>query len=322
MANGVIRVEKKRTNVYGLIIVFAIIIGAFCFGLYYYIQNPQKVRSFFKKDEVYIEEKTDTKGNVVIGNNELLPVKMENKEIYDDIARQGLDIYVDSVERANNGYTVNLSFIVDGSNGTADIKCLDVLVDGYSTDITFEKHISADGKYYLDFFIKKAVLAELEITRWSKLGIYFYIVYDKDTEYEEVENYYGEVESFSYEKVDNRKKGLIRLNDKDNLYIDFYKLLQDKDYYYFYFLAREKNTNYNHFIQVKKLMINGEIYNYDGDLEVYARYGAMKEFYIKIPRKNYEKIDNFSISFFLISDNSDNFADRIISITNAYSVSV
>ena len=34
MANGVVRVEKKRTNLIGLIIVFAVLIGAFCFGLY------------------------------------------------------------------------------------------------------------------------------------------------------------------------------------------------------------------------------------------------------------------------------------------------
>jgi len=319
MANGVVRVEKKRTNLIGLIIVFAVLIGAFCFGLYYYIQNPQKVRAIFKKDEVYINEKTDSQGNVVVGNNSLQPVKFDMKQVY--YSRDyGYDVYVESVETANNGYTVNMLIKTSGRLYPTKMTILDVLVDGYSTGITFDiKLEEEESEYKVDFFIKKTTLAELEITRFSKLSFYFYCEID-GREFK-IDRAFKSVDSFSYEKVDNRKSGLINLGKKDGLTIYFYKILQDKEFYYLYFLAKGDNHKHNHYIQLKKLIINDEIYNYEAEFETFARESAMKQFYLKIPRKDFEKINNFNVQFFLITDDEKD-EEKNIYITNSFRVNI
>ncbi|MBR6133561.1 MAG: hypothetical protein IKQ29_02460 [Bacilli bacterium] len=313
MANGVVRVEKKRVSYVGLIIVFSILVSAFCFGLYLYIQNPQKVKAFFKKDEVYIEEKTDSKGNVIVGNNALLPVDFEHKKIFDN---RGLVIYIESVERANNGYTVTVLFTSSDRLSYADIKVNDVLIDGYSIDTSFKASIREPSEEVTtSFFIKKQTMAELEMTRFTKISMFFHIDFSEDKT--KGEDFFGTAESFTYEKIDNRKKGLITVANKDNLIIYYYKLLQDKEFYYLYFILKGNNFNHNHYLQLKKLLINEEVYNYENNFEIYIRNNSMKQFYLKIPRKDFESIKNFRASFYIITDEGEDYNSRVVYITNA-----
>ena len=317
MANGVVRVEKKRASYIGLIIFFSLVVSVFCFGLYLYIQNPQKVKAFFKKDEVYIEEKTDSKGNVVIGNNALLQVSFDHVEIFK--SKKGLKVYIESVERANNGYTVTVLFKASSDLSYADVKVLDVLIDGYSIGEEFKISIrEPEEEVKKDFFIKKTTMAELEMTRFSRISMYFHVDYGND----KYEDFFGEAETFSYEKIDNRKKGLINLGTNDKLTIYYYKVLQDKDFYYIYFLLKEKNYNYNHYVQLKKLIINDEVYNYEDELNIYMRENTMKQFYLKIPRKDFDEISSFRISFYLISDKGGDFGENTIYITESFKVNV
>ncbi len=314
MANGVVRVEKKRTSFVGLIILFSVIVSIFCFGLYYYIQNPQKVKAFFRKDEVYIDEKTDSKGNVIIGNNALLPVEFDHKKIYS--SRYGLTVYIESVEKANNGYTVNVLFESNSGLSYADVKVNDILIDGYSIDTGLKASIrEPNEKVTKSFFIKKQTMAELEMTRFTRISMYFHTDFNEDKT--KFEDYFGNAEIFTYEKVDNRKKGLITVSTKDNLTVYYYKLLQDKEFYYLYFIFKGANINYNHYVQLKRLIINEEIYNYDSSFELYIRCYSMKQFYLKIPRKDFDEINSFRISFFVVTDESEDYSNRTVYITNS-----
>ena len=314
----VVRMEKRRVNRGGLFLLIVFVVGALGFGIFYSIKHPEFIKSLFGKDDTYIEEKKDKDGNVVIGNNDLKKVEISNAPIYQ---YADFSLVVTSVDYSKNGYTVKLKEEVNGIKPRVEIYCDDILLDGYSTGLTFEIKAVTDTPGEAEVFIKKTILSELEMVQFDKMTFFLNISsYDTNGNVDK-NKYTGSVTSTNLEKENNSKGNITFIDEKADIAIYFYKLLNDKENYYFYFLIKNNSNQYNADIEVNKFFINDELYNYE-ELDMTLHYNSTKFFYLKVPKKSFDKIESFRISYFLVVDRSPSELDNAIYITTSNDIKV
>ncbi len=196
---------------------------------------------------------------------------------------------------------------------TFSVKADKIVVDGYAFDLNFS--VDKVSTTPVDGTIK---IAQTDLDRYGIISFSKLILYLKftnlETEKEELQKI--DLALTNHIRYDNEIKGLIEIHNQNDTKLSYYRVDTDKDNTYIYFHARNFN-NFKKIIRIKKLLLNGEIYEYtDLNVEVYNL--SQEIFYITIPKKDVKKVNNMTISFFIIGKAPVEKNDAIY-ITNEYS---
>ncbi|HIS18714.1 MAG TPA: hypothetical protein IAC02_08930, partial [Candidatus Coprovivens excrementavium] len=101
--------------------------------------------------------------------------------------------------------------------------------------------------------------------------------------------------------------------------LNYYETITDQDNTYIYFDIKNDTYNSNKQVRIKKLIINGELYDYqDLDFKLYR--GAENIFSIVIPKSKIKEVESFTVSFFITSYLDDEVLG--IYMTNDYTKTI
>ncbi len=115
--------------------------------------------------------------------------------------------------------------------------------------------------------------------------------------------------------VVNERKGLIRIDEKNQVAVSYYKTITANDGTYIYFDFQ--NTNKKDMdIYVKELIVNNKVYEMKSFKETTYRL-SQKAIYLFIPKKDIERVNTIRVRFYLVEENAK--AEKSFYITNEYS---
>ena len=316
--NNMVRMEKKSSNKVGLILLMIIFLLAFGYGGYYLWKNWDNINWEFSLP--WQEKETDSSGRKIVdGNGQstsnvggsstssklLLPTMSEQK-----YERGGkYEIYVTNLQADDKGYTFDVElFSIDD---TYTLNCEKVLIDGFDTSTSFKIDSPMGVRKLETERINKTELDALDITSFNELTLYMNVVSAKGEtiQLNEVIHVTQPIEA------NNTRKGLISIDDRNNVSISYYRTVEDNENTYIYFDFKNTNKK-NIFVLVKKLIINDELYDMSSFEESIYR-ESEKIFSISIPKSSFSKINSFTISFFTLVKEDDKILETYIS--NEYS---
>jgi len=271
--------------------------------------TTSKVEEKTSSEETTEEEKSE---NSLLKDYKSSLIKPTSYDEYQELKYGTL--YLTNLTVDDKGY--NLGFRYDPKSGYyADniiLKINKTLVDTFDTSATLD--IKTNGQSYVlgNMQIKKTELDALGINSFSELKLF---ITEYSTAKERSEdtivnwNFYNEINPY------NSTKGLIEIANIDDIKISYYKRVEDKDNTYLYFDVKNKNNNIYSTVYIKKLLVNGNIYDTE-NIEINNYPSSENIFYITIPTKTYKEVEEFTVSFICIIKEKD----EIISynITNEY----
>ena len=322
--DNVVRMEKKASNKFGLFVLFVIVIAAIVVGGKYLYDNKDELE--WKVVFPWLKDKDETVLNKDSGKTEKNKKKSNGslkapRAMDDDIVQlnEG-SIKFTNVKATDKGYI----FTVEGKVMSAEViafSCEKILIDGYDTSATFEivDYIdrNADNKQ-----LPTSVTFQVNKTELDALGIdsfeYITLFIKTKSNLKESGVFQKAFKAINEEtiNVDNEIKGLVKIDEKNNVLASYYETLEDKEATYIYFHFKNNNHSGSNTIKIKKLLINGEIYeDTKFSAEVYS--GSKIIPFIKIPKDKVENVKSFTISFFYI-DPSTGEKTPSYYITNEY----
>lgn len=321
--NGnIVRLEKRATNKFGLFLLILLVLGAVGYGGYYIYKHRSEIDwnieiPWQKENNEENDNKsnnTNTKKNTNI--DLVLPISLDNEITVSD---GKLRVYEPKTD--DKGYTLKLDYTAEKENSELVIE--KILVNNYetSTKVTikddFEQGQTKENQIPTTETIRllKTELDPLNIHGMRSL-IFFYRV---NTESQEGKLERKEVKVYNNLEFDSGLKGLIELYNNNNTELYYYQTKTDKDNTYIYFDIKNIDYNTTRQVKVKKLLINGKLYEYtDLDFELYR--GAENIFYLTIPKEKIKKVDDFTISFFILGKKEGSIS--AIYITNDYKTEI
>lgn len=316
-SDNIVHMEKRATNKFGLFLVFLAVIAIFGGGGFLIYKYRNQIDWEFKLPWEKSEETTETteKGTTT-------STKKKNRDLIVPTPRNGSSIQEGSslfeivdVKGDDRGYlfTAQLTTSVDWATITVE----GILLDGYYTEATLElsdtSDIGAQVGTQATFRVNQTDLDKLNVNGFTRINV-FYILE------EPYEKYYLKMGVINFETeytITNGNKGLIKVDEKGSLLIEYYKTVKADNATYIYFEAKNSDLSSNREILIKKLMINDRIYEMPEFTETVYR-GARKSFYIKIPTSKIKDVEEFLVSFYIINRDSDG-NNQGIYITNEYS---
>ncbi len=316
-SDNIVHMEKRATNKFGLFLVFLAVIAIFGGGGFLIYKYRNQIDWEFKLPWEKSEETTETteKGTTT-------STKKKNRDLIVPTPRNGSSIQEGSslfeivdVKGDDRGYlfTAQLTTSVDWATITVE----GILLDGYYTEATLElsdtSDIGAQVGSQATFRVNQTDLDKLNVNGFTRINV-FYILE------EPYEKYYLKMGVINFETeytITNGNKGLIKVDEKGSLLIEYYKTVKADNATYIYFEAKNSDLSSNREILIKKLMINDRIYEMPEFTETVYR-GARKSFYIKIPTSKIKDVEEFLVSFYIINRDSDG-NNKGIYITNEYS---
>lgn len=320
---NIVRFEKRSTNKIGLFFLFIIVLGGLGFGGYYLYQHRSEIdwelKLPWKKENSNNENSSENNSSSSSKNNRddlVLPNKYDKTENV-----SGGTIRVYDIKLDDKGYTIS----VDYTNPLADTEFIveKVLVNGFETSSSFTISETLDPgsknaqlPTTTKFRILRTELEPLKITGLKKLTFF----------YRRIQN--GEestLERREFSLTNNidfktELEGLINIYKKDKEFtLNYYETITDQDNTYIYFDIKNDTYNSNKQVRIKKLIINGELYDYqDLDFKLYR--GAENIFSIVIPKSKIKKVESFTVSFFITAYLDDEVLG--IYMTNDYTKTI
>lgn len=320
---SLIRMEKRATNHVGLFFVLlltAIGLGVGGYLLYKNKDNLDLILPWEKQEhdeeehEPIIDDKEDNTSN---GKLFLPEINPDTNIISGNEFKLGL--YIKKIKATEKGYVIDFEYKNDANvepnveyikDGTIKLKCTKILIDEFEVSPTFELEFNNKNKTSDKTTITIPIeeLENLEVVTFNSL--YFFVTMER----EDVENIEEEDEIFDVEgmilayqdlNISNVKKIEKSYTVQNKVRISYYKKIEAEDATYLYFQTENSHQEYTQEIQLKKLLVNDEIYN-KTSLKIKNHYDSKNIFFIKIPRKEYRKVDKFTASFYVIKDNDGN----------------
>lgn len=298
--------EKRAVNGRGLFFVILFAILLFGIGGYFVYQNRDKfdwTLPWAKDDDEY-EVLGDKTGNSTItknpSSNKELIVPLLRNEIF---KRNQTQIRAYDLTGDDKGYSFKLDYTAESENLTLSIE--KILLDGHDTSATLTLSDNVDvgtqQPTTATINIPKTEIDAIDLTCFKNMTIYYRIKGgDKEKELIRIDiNAYSPIES------DNTIQGLVEFYNGDKVKARYYRTLTDKDYTYIYFDFLNQNKYSKRNLKIKRLLINGKLYDYkDFNEEIYA--GTEKIFYISIPRDEIKDVKSFNISFYMMTYDDTN----------------
>ncbi len=312
--DNIVRMEKKSSNKVGIIIIVILVLALVGGSAFYFYKNgisfelklPWQTEKRASKDDSSKKEKEDEEEK---NKNEYAPPSFVDQDL---ASGYGYNINFSNFQKSNLGYDMDITF--ETKNNSYTIYLEKVLVDGYDTSVTFSKSLNPYESITQTLRINQTELDALDIVSFSRLELYIKCV--DSTGKGKVERY--EVNSQNI-APDNSRKGLIRIDQKNQTNVNYYKVQEDKDNTYIYFDFQNYGAIRTQILSVKKLLINGKIYDYK-DLNEEVYHGAEKIISLTIPKSEFKKVESFTVSFTMI--NEEEGKKTAAYITNEYSKTI
>lgn len=255
-----------------------------------------RIRNNPKEQEQEETKKTETQNVPIMDENSsyneeasLVVPTIANPTLY---RTDTLNISLTDLTADKNGYILHIKATNTSNTKTYLFECNKIAIDGYETSATFKLMLSPYANETITTRITLEELNNLEIIDFNKLTFFLNI-----SQNGEVETTTREVRMSQHITIDNTKKGLLKVDEKNKVVISYYKKIEDETDTYLYFEI-ENNSKKNQVIQIKKLVLNNKLYNIE-DFKETTHFETKKIFYIKIPKKEIESITKLRISFFL-----------------------
>lgn len=312
---NIVRMEKKATNHLGLIIVLIIALVGGGFGAYYLYEH----RNEFIWDIPLPGQNDDNNGgkNSSSGSNkngELIVPRLKTTTIAD--GHSSLEII--NITASSKGYEISLKATVK-KDASIIYQSEHILIDGYNTTAEFNISDSRDtggtGQVGTEgtFRIDKTELDALGIKSFKNLVIYY--TYQTPTETSKVLR--KRIDAYNDFNFDNSRQGLVEIDRKNDTIISYYQTIEDKEYTYIYFDFKNEDHLTSERVMIKKLLINGDLYDYpDFNEEIYK--GSETILYLKIPKKIIKEVNNFTVSFILIEEYKEENLQSVYVTTEYY----
>ena len=320
---NIVRFEKRSTNKIGLFFLFIIVLGGLGFGGYYLYQHRSEIdwelKLPWQKENSNNESSSENNSSSSSKNNRddlVLPNKYDKTENV-----SGGTIRVYDIKLDDKGYTIS----VDYTNPLADTEFVveKVLVNGFETSSSFTISETLDPgsknaqlPTTTKFRILRTELEPLKITGLKKLTFFYRRIQNGE------ESTLERREFTLTNNIDFKTEleGLINIYKKDKEFtLNYYETITDQDNTYIYFDIKNDTYNSNKQVRIKKLIINGELYDYqDLDFKLYR--GAENIFSIVIPKSKIKEVESFTVSFFITSYLDDEVLG--IYMTNDYTKTI
>jgi hypothetical protein len=309
--------EKKSNNFIGLIIILFIIIGLGV-GAFYLFKNREKLDITLPWEEKPEKAKDNNKNEEDDIDKALKLGKLDvNDKPINGI--QGLRVFANNLQQDDKGYTFDFYVSIPESRSKvmAEGEIFKVLVDNYETSTTANFYVEDGNKEKVTLRILRTDLDSNDIERFNEITVYVRSSIT-DGYNESLKESEGFVSLLIHHEisVNNEKKGLQLVDEKDKTNISYYTLKEDKENFYLYFLLDNKRTTSSSTIYIKKLSINGKSYPLPDFKETVYK-GAKKCFYLKIPKKDYKTLESMRISFFIVTGETKDTKESYY-ITNDY----
>lgn len=318
---NVVHFEKRSANKVGLFFLLILAIAGLGYGGYYVYLHRSEIDWELKlpwQSDSSKEEKEKNKNGESSKNNDrddlVLPSKLNETE---NVNGGSLRIY--DVKLDDKGYTISVDYLFP--NGDSDLTIEKVLINGFEVSSTLTINEKKDEGLVKDqkpttgtLRILRTELVPLKITGLKEITFFYrFTQYGKESTLKRCKFSVSNNIDFKTEL-----EGLINIYKNDQeIDINYYETITDQDNTYIYFHAKNNTYANNKQIRVKKLIINGEIYDYR-DLNFSLYRGAANLFSIIIPKDQVKEIKSFTISFFVIATKED--TPNSIYITNDYTV--
>ena len=319
---GLVRMEKRAANKGGLFLIILIALVGLGVGGYFLYQNKDEITWPWQEKE----EKEDDKPSESGGNsNNSSGGKLHLPEISPEVDVLQLrnapsKLHITKLKATTKGYELDFKLVMKSGeeDDTEDIdrytvNCTKILVDDYEVTPTFKVEVTQAQKTgTTSVIIPMSELENLEITSFRALRFFFTINSVVDG-FEQNENKVeSRITAYQDVFVDNTKKTKGSFAVQDSVRISYYKKIEAEDATYLYYIIENNNKVQSHKIELKKLVINDEIYN-KVTVNVDTHYNSNTIFYIKIPRKDFEEINKITSSFFILRPEGK---DQAIFMTN------
>ncbi len=311
--DSVIRLEKSSSNKVGIIILVLIILALIVFSVFHFYKNGVRfeLKLPWQTEERKNSSNTDDKGKE---DPESSKTKYDKPSFSSyEFEQDSYELKFSDFQESNLGYDMDITFSTKSEPYTIILEKL--LVDGFDTTTTFTRSLNPQESATQTIRINQSELDALDIESFSQLVFYFKSIDSEGNE--EVKRY--PVSSTGINYPNNDRIGLIEIDNKNQTKLSYYKTEEDKDNTYIYFDFNNYGNVRTQIVSVKKLMINGNIYDYN-DLKEEVYHGAEKIISLTIPKSEIKKVENFSVSFTML--NEENGKKTAVYITNEYSKNI
>lgn len=202
-----------------------------------------------------------------------------------------LKLTMSSLQADKEGYRFHVSAIEEDGNSYI-IRCNKIAIDNYETSATFQFHLNSYSSLDTNVRIPMEELKTLEISDFNTLTFFLDIQQE-----EKIQTVTRDVVMTHNILVDNTKRGLLKIDEKNSVLISYYKKVEDNTDTYLYFEIDNKSES-NQLIKIKKLLLNDTLYEVKGFSQM--TYNSTKSiFSLKIPKEDISSIEKIRISFFL-----------------------
>lgn len=317
---NVVRFEKKATNHVGLFFVFLFTIIAAVGGGYLLYKYRDKIDWNFTLPWESNEEGENGKGSSSKKTNKELVIPQFKKN--SSIAKGKSVFELTKIEADDKGFIIHATFKTTSLEATFDVS--QVVIDGYHTTTTFKVtdtykvgDPTTKEATSVKFRISQTDLDKYNLTSFKNI-VFHYTLYENETTYN---NCITALSLENYVETSDGLQGLSDVGDNERVYIKYYKTEKYSDETYIYFFVDNKNTKFDTELKIKKLMINDRLYDMPEFTETLYR-GSGSIFSIKIPEKKINKVENFTVSFYILEYNTTGSSYNSIYITNDYTKEV
>lgn len=323
---SLVRMEKRAANKGGLFLIILIALVGLGVGGYFIYQNKDEINWPWQEKE----EKKEDEENPISNENNSSNGKLHLPEISPEIDILKLrikpaDLYVTKLKATSKGYELELTLKLspnkdlynEDSFESYEVDCTKILIDDYEVSPTFKLKITqAKPTDSTSITIPMSELENLEMYSFRALSFFFTTTRTESGTTLKPEYSESRVTAYQDIFVDNTKDTMLTFNAQDSVKISYYKKIEAEDATYLYYVVENNNKVHSHKIEIKKLVINDEIYN-KPSIEVDSHYNAKTMFYIKIPRKDFSEVNKIKSSFFILRPEGE---DQAIFMTNDYIV--
>ena len=269
-------------------IVLGVVLFFVLIGIVIFIFNIGNLTKHFTNNEKN-KQQEQTKQEIKVEKVEGLVVpEIDKKTIYKD---SHYEIELSKIDTSSKGYTLYIDIKASQKIQPSQISINRIQIDGYDIDGSFKIDLNAGEIKSEKVILKKTDLEHLDINNFKELTFYISIFNGIETV-----NVLGNSNMKVFIPIDNEKKGLTSIYDKYNIYLNYYKKIEDNDYTYLYFEVENK-SNYTYNININKMIINDKLY--EDTYSIYSKPSGKQISYMKIPKSKVESVDKLKVSFFL-----------------------
>ena len=325
--NSLVRMEKRAANKGGLFLIILIALIGLGAGGYFLYENKDEINWPWQDND---KKDDDEDANPIGENNNTSNGKLNLPEISPEVdilqlRNEPATLHITKMKATPKGYELELQLKLKNDLdesilrelGSYNVDCTKVLIDDYEVTPTFDLKITPTEKIdKTNITIPMSELENLEMNSFRALRFFFTI--NRTYKFGNDKKYFAESRVTAYQDVfvDNTKEPISTFPAVDSVKLSYYKKIEAEDATYLYYLVQNNNKVNSHRIEIKKLVVNDEIYN-KPSIDIQSHYNSNTMFYIKIPRSDFKEVNKIKSSFILLRSEGE---EQAIFMTNDLTV--